>query len=184
MPGPEHKTVQLVPSRCLTYAQGRSLSRASSSPRCRLWRCESHATSLRVAPLLWLFTFAVLGGGKRKEKQRLRPLPRHRCVGAVVLSPGSCEQTPSRGQTQPPPAHASGPAPGTTSSLQPSSPLVHHEGHHEALQKAPRWDNLTVDLRTLPVSQPSPRAGKQPAPRQARACCGAGSLGCRVLSEV
>lgn len=91
MPGPEHKTVQLVLSRCLTYAQGRSLSRASSLLRCRLWRCESHTASLRVAPLLWFFTFAVLGEGKRKEKQRLRPPPCHCCGGAAVLSPGSCE---------------------------------------------------------------------------------------------
>lgn len=71
MPGPEHKPVQLISSGCLTYAQGRSLSRggASSLPRCRVWRWVSHVF-LRVAPLICFFTFAVLVG-KRKEKQEV-----------------------------------------------------------------------------------------------------------------
>lgn len=99
MPGPEHKTVQPISSRCLTYAQGRSLSReaASSLPRCRVWRWDSRGRVPTCCSSPLLFHLCCPGGEEEREAEALGcPIANAAPGGGVAaLSPGSCEQKPS-----------------------------------------------------------------------------------------
>lgn len=188
MPGPEHKTVQLISSRCLTYAQGRSLSQgASSLLRCRVWRWDSHSRIPTCCSSPLPFLLCCPGGEEEREAeyeaappqtprgrlQRYRQSPA--CANTLHIWVPKRDHHPlthPRRRLPPCPLWAQ-PAPSSQALL-----MVKHFSIMRPFQgHLPRSDDLVVDLQALCVSQPwtappaaSPRTGKQPA----HACPGLG----------